>query len=116
MSEMTVYILCFILFLAGLYGVLTRRNLIKIVISLSVMEFSIFLMLALIGYAEGGTVPIVSGSDTGQQVFVDPLPQAMVLTAIVIGFATTAMLLAIAIRLFRKYKTFDIREISNLRG
>lgn len=113
---MTVYLLCFILFLAGLYGVVTRRNLVKIVISLSVMEFSIFLMLAMIGYIDGGIAPILTGGETAGQKFVDPLPQAMVLTAIVIGFATTAMLMAIAIRLYRKYKTFDIREISNLKG
>lgn len=112
---MTVYILCFVLFLVGLYGVLTRRNLIKIAISLSIMEFSIFLILVLIGYIENGIAPIL---DPGREnpVYVDPLPQAMVLTAIVIGLATTAMLMAIAIRLYRKYKTFDIREIKNLRG
>jgi len=56
---MTVYLLCFVLFLVGLYGVITRRNLVKIVISLSVMEFSIFLFLALIGYIHNGEVPIV---------------------------------------------------------
>lgn len=72
-------------------------------------------MLILIGYIDGGIAPIVKVG-ASDQVFVDPLPQAMVLTAIVIGFATTAMLMAIAIRLYRKYKTFDIREINNLRG
>ncbi len=112
---MTVYLLCFILFLVGLYGVFTRRNLIKIVISLSIMEFSIFLMLILVGYIEGGVAPIVAPTEPFQT-YVDPLPQAMVLTAIVIGLATTSMLMAIAIRLYRRYKTFDIREIKNLRG
>jgi multicomponent Na+:H+ antiporter subunit C len=112
---MTVYILCFILFLVGLYGMITRRNLIKIAISLSIMEFSIFLLLVMIGYVEGGEAPIVDPSRPGAS-YVDPLPQAMVLTAIVIGLATTAMLMAIAIRLYRKYGTFDIREIKNLKG
>ena len=112
---MTVYLLCFVLFLVGLYGLLTRRNLIKIIISKSITEFSIFLLLAMIGYIDGGLAPIVQ-SGSADQAYVDPLPQAMVLTAIVIGLATTAMLMAIAIRLYRKYKTFDIREIKNLRG
>jgi len=112
---MIVFILCFILFLVGLYGIITRRNLIKIVISLSIMEFSVFLFLVLIGYIDSGLAPIVDVSQP-DQLFVDPLPQALVLTAIVIGLATTAMLLAIAIRLYRKYKTFDIREINNLKG
>ena len=48
--------------------------------------------------------------------YVDPLPQALVLTAIVIGLATTALLLAIAIKLYKKYKTFDIDKINNLKG
>ncbi|MCP4310859.1 MAG: cation:proton antiporter subunit C [Bacteroidetes bacterium] len=112
---MTVYILCFVLFLVGLYGVITRRNLIKIVISKSIMEFSIFLFLVLIGYIDTGLAPIVDPG-SGDQVYVDPLPQAMVLTAIVIGLAVTAMLMATSIRLYRKYKTFDIREIKNLRA
>ena len=112
---MIVYLMCFILFLTGLYGVLTRRNIIKIVIGLSVMEFSIFLFMALIGYINNGDAPIlVAGKN--QTLFVDPLPQAMVLTAIVIGLATNAMLLAIAIRIFRKYKTFDVRKINSLKG
>ena len=112
---MTVYILCFVLFLVGLYGVITRRNLIKIAISLSIMEFSIFMILVSIGYIDNGVAPIVN-PEAAEQVYVDPLPQAMVLTAIVIGLATKAMLMAIAIRLYRKYNTFDIREIKNLRG
>ena len=112
---MTVYLLCFILFLVGLYGIITRRNLVKIVISLSIMEFSVFLFLAMIGYVEGGSAPIIdpAAPDT---IYVDPLPQAMVLTAIVIGLATTAMLMSVIIRIYRKYKTLDIREIKKLRG
>lgn len=112
---MTVYLLCFILFLTGLYGVMTRRNLVKIAISLSIMEVSTFLFLALIGYVEGGIAPIIDPADP-VKTYVDPLPQAMVLTAIVIGLATTAMLMAVIIRIYRKYGTFDIRQIKNLRG
>src|SRR6056297_413491 len=113
---MIVYIMCFLLFLVGLYGIVTRRNLIKIVISFTIMEFSVFLFLVLIGYIEGGEAPILTKNLPEKVVFVDPLPQAMVLTAIVIGLATSAMLLAIAIRLYKKYGTFDIREIKNLKG
>lgn len=112
---MTLYLLCFILFLVGLYGVITRRNLVKIAISLSVMEFSVFLLLALVGFIDGGVAPIVDPADP-VKTYVDPLPQAMVLTAIVIGLATTAMLMAVIVRLYRKYGTFDIREIKSLKG
>jgi len=112
---MILYILCFILFLVGLYGVLTKKNVIKIVIGLSFMEFSVFLFLVLIGYIEGGTAPILI-KDANPDVFVDPLPQAMILTAIVISLATNAMLLTIAVRLYKKYGTFDIRRINQLKG
>jgi multicomponent Na+:H+ antiporter subunit C len=112
---MIAYIMCFILFLVGLYGVITRRNLVKIAVSLSIMEISTFLFFALVGYIDTGVAPIVDPADP-DKVYVDPLPQALVLTAIVIGLATTAMLMAVIIRLYRKYGTFDIREIKNLRG
>lgn len=112
---MTLYLLCFILFLIGLYGVLTKRNIIKIVIALSIVEISLFLFLVLIGYVEGGIAPIVT--DVIEfKTYTDPLPQAMVLTAIVIGLATNAMLLSIAVRIYKKYKTFDIRKINSLKG
>jgi len=112
---MIAYILCFLLFMVGLYGVITRRNLVKIAVSLSIMEISTFLFFALVGYIDGGAAPIVNTADPAK-VYVDPLPQALVLTAIVIGLATTAMLMAVIIRLYHKYGTFDIREIKNLRG
>ena len=112
---MIVYLLVFVLFLVGLYGVLTRRNIIKMVIGLAIMEISIFLFLAMIGYIDTGVAPIITGAEVGYP-FVDPLPQAMVLTAIVIGLATNSMLLAIAIRLYRKYGTFDVREMKSLKG
>lgn len=112
---MILYILCFVLFLVGLYGVITRRNVIKVVLGICIMEYSLNLLLILIGYVDAGIAPIVVKASTETN-FVDPLPQAMVLTVIVIGLATTAMLLAIAIRLYKKHGTFDIREINNLKG
>lgn len=112
---MILYILCFILFIIGLYGVLTQRNLIKIIIGLAIMEYSVILFLVLIGYVEGGTVPIITENFEHAR-FVDPLPQAMVLTAIVIGLATKALMLSVAIRLYKKYGTFDIRKMNSLKG
>lgn len=112
---MTLYILCFILFLIGLYGIITRRNIIKIVLSLCIIEYSLNLFFVLLGYTNNGIAPIVVKGAEGE-IFVDPLPQAMVITVIVIGLATTAMLLAIAIRLYRKHGSFDIREIKTLKG
>jgi multisubunit Na+/H+ antiporter MnhC subunit len=112
---MIVYILNFILFLVGLFGILTSRNIIKIVIGLSIMEFSAYLFLVLIGFVQNGQAPILV-KDKPVTILVDPLPQAMVLTAIVIGLATTAMLMAVAIRIYKKFGTFDIRKIRSLKG
>ena len=112
---MIIYILCLILFLVGLYGVVSKRNLIKIIIGIAIMEYSINLFLIMIGYIEGGTAPIITKGFENAK-FVDPLPQAMILTSIVIGLATTALLLAVAIRLYQKYGTFDINKIKDLKG
>jgi multisubunit Na+/H+ antiporter MnhC subunit len=112
---MILFILCFILFVVGLYGVVTKRNLIKIILGVAIMEYSVNLFFILVGFIKGGTAPIITDKFPSGP-FVDPLPQAMILTAIVIGLATTALLLAIAIRLYRKYGTFDIRKINSLKG
>lgn len=110
-----IYLLCVLLLLIGLYGVLVKKNLIKIVIGLSIMEYALFLFFAVIGYREGGTAPIIT-KGFEKAVFVDPLPQALVLTAIVIGLAITALLVSLAVRIYEKYGTFDIREIRRLKG
>jgi len=110
-----VYILPIILFLVGLFGVFVKRNLIKIIISVSIMDYALFLLLALIGY-RGEAMPPIELKGVKYVKFVDPLPQAIVLTAIVIGLATTALLVGIAIRIYQKYGTFDIEKIRKLKG
>ncbi len=110
-----IYLLCVLLLLIGLYGVLVKKNLIKIIIGLSIMEYALFLFFAVIGYREGGTAPIIT-KGFEKAVFVDPLPQALVLTAIVIGLAITALLVSLAVRIYEKHGTFDIRKIRRLKG
>ena len=110
-----IYFLCLILFCVGLYCILTKRNLIKIIIGISIMDYALYLFLVLVGYRMGGRSPI---HDPVQAIenMVDPLPQALVLTAIVIGLAVLALMIGIALRLYEKYGTFDINEIKKLRG
>lgn len=110
-----LFIMPIILFLVGLFGVLVKRNLIKIIISISIMDYALFLLLAMIGYRKDALPPI-EVEKFGYVKFVDPLPQALVLTAIVIGLATTALLVAIAVRIYQKHGTFDIDKIRRLRG
>lgn len=109
-----LYLLCAILFCVGLWGVLVKRNMIKIIVSLCIMEYALFLFFGLIGYRHGGAAPIELPGVKGA--FVDPLPQAVVLTAIVIGLGTTALLVSTAVRVYEKYGTLDVREIRRLRG
>lgn len=112
---MIVYLLCFALLLVGIYGVLTKRDLIKIILSLGILGYAVNLLLILFAYRKDSVYPILS---KGKEVssMVDPLPQALVLTSIVIELGTTAMLVALAIKLFEKYGTFDITEIRRLKG
>jgi multisubunit Na+/H+ antiporter MnhC subunit len=112
---MPVFIVCLLLFLIGLYAVATKRNLIKIVIGFSLMEYAVNLLFALIGFRSEALAPIITRLPPSGR-FVDPIPQALVLTAIVIGLATTALMLALALRLYEKYGTYDIDEIKRLKG
>ncbi len=79
------------------------------------MDCSVYLLLILIGYRIGGRAPI---HDPAREIvnMVDPLPQALVLTAIVIGLAVLGLLISIALRIYEKYGTFDITEIRKLKG
>ncbi|RKY31685.1 MAG: cation:proton antiporter [Candidatus Omnitrophota bacterium] len=112
---MSEYILCLGLFSIGLYCVLRKRNIIKIIIGLGIIEYAVNLFLILIAYRTHGRAPILDKAQDTLNI-VDPLPQALVLTSIVIGLAVTALIVAIAIRIFEKYNTFDITKIRRLRG
>lgn len=112
---MIIYLLCLVLFCVGLYCVVRKRNIIKIIIGTIICEYAINLFFIVIAYRKGGHVPILS-PDKVINNMVDPLPHALVLTAIVIGLATTALLVAIAMRIYEKFGTFDITKIRELRG
>ncbi|MFH1269961.1 MAG: sodium:proton antiporter [Candidatus Omnitrophota bacterium] len=112
---MSEYILCLVLFCIGLYCVLRKRNIIKIIIGLGIIEYAVNLFLVLVGYRFHGRAPILAGDQAVSNI-VDPLPQALVLTSIVIGLAVTALIVAIAIRIYEKYGTFDITKIRRLKG
>jgi multicomponent Na+:H+ antiporter subunit C len=114
-----VFRLCFVLFLVGLYCVLTKKNIVKIVIGLIIMESAANLFLILLGYRKGGVAPIVAEATVATEFLaraVDPLPQALVLTSIVIGLGISIFAIALCIRLYEKYGTFDITEIRRLKG
>ena len=111
------YIASFFLIVLGLYCIVVKFNLVKTVIGLSIMDYGVNLLIITIGYNPGATAPIFTQGElqTGSY-FVDPIPQALTLTSIVIGACVTAMSLALVIKLREQYGTLDTREIRRLRG
>ena len=122
--ELLPYFLAMVLLVIGIYAIVGKKNLIKIIVGVIVMEYAVNLFLVLIGYRSGGRAPIITRevSENPQrlsefvQTAVDPLPQALILTSIVIGLATLILMIAIAIRIYEKYGTFDVSKIRKLRG
>lgn len=122
--ELLPYLLAMVLLAIGIYAIVGKKNLIKIIVGVIIMGYAVNLFLVLIGYRSGGRAPIITRevSDDPQrlsefvQTAVDPLPQALVLTSIVIGLATLILMIAIAIRIYEKYGTFDVSKIRKLRG
>ncbi|MBU0502400.1 MAG: cation:proton antiporter subunit C [bacterium] len=97
-----------IIILIGLYGVLTKRNLIKMVMSLYVMNSGVILFFVSIAFIQGAQAAIF---EDGNRLMVDPLPQAVMLTGIVIGLVITSLALALTLRIFEKYKTLNAMEL-----
>jgi multicomponent Na+:H+ antiporter subunit C len=105
----------------GLYCAVVKKNMVKIVVGILIMEYAVNLFLVMLGYRHGGVAPIIDKeSQAALSNFVnssvDPLPQALVLTAIVISLGSLALMISICIRTYEKYGTFDITEIRRLRG
>ena len=111
------YIASFFLIALGLYTIVTKHNLVKTVIGLSIADYGVNLLLISIGFNPGGTAPIFTWTELNPaSFFVGPIPQALTLTSIVIGACVTAMSLALVIKLEEQYGTTDTREIRRLRG
>jgi len=115
---MTPINISLLVFMIGLYGVMSKNNLIKKIMGLTIMNGSIVLFFISIGYRKGGFAPILEKGTTGSiptTIVVDPLPQALMLTAIVIGISVTALALALIVKIYSKYKTLDIQQLSKER-
>ena len=111
------YIASFFLIALGFYTIITKYNLVKTVIGLGICDYGVNLLIISVGFNPGGTAPIfTAGELTPASYFVDPIPQALTLTSIVIGACTTAMALALVTKLEESYGTLDTREIRRLKG
>ncbi|HPE36410.1 MAG TPA: cation:proton antiporter subunit C [Spirochaetales bacterium] len=105
---MVARLLVGMLFLVGLWGVVAKRNLVKKVFGLSILNSAVVLLFVMEGSRSGTAAPIM---DAGVADIVDPVPQALMLTAIVIGVCVTALALGMAFRLHRATGSFDIDTI-----
>lgn len=101
-----------LLILIGVYGLLTEKNIIKLIVAINIVELGLNLFIVSVGYIKNGIAPILTAVDATDKLnFVDPLPQALVLTAIVIGVGTTALGLAFARKIHRQYGTFNLDKM-----
>lgn len=106
----------FLLMLIGIWGMLTRRDILRIIIGFALMGTGSHIVIVAIGYVADGTAPIIDSalavSDAAGRA-VDPIPSALAVTAIVIGLAVTAVMLAFALRLHAAKKTLSIDAFAN---
>ena len=98
------YWIVFLLMMIGLYVVMVSTNLIKKIIGLNIFQTSVFILYISIGKVTGGTAPILTD---GYSVYSNPLPHVLILTAIVVGVATTAVGLALIVRIHAEYDSVD---------
>jgi multicomponent Na+:H+ antiporter subunit C len=118
MIEYVPYLAVVSLIFIGLYAVVFRRNLIKIVIGITIIEAGVNLFLITLGYREGGVAPIYTSLPPGTVTpgeMVLPVPQALTLTSIVIGVAVLALMLSLVMHIYRKYGTLDVRKMRRLK-
>ena len=116
------YWLFIILMMTGLYIVVARSNLVKKLVGLNIFQVSVFMFYISIGKITGGTAPIFPSTSQGKLkvdpdiVYSNPLPHVLILTAIVVGIATTSLALALIVRIREEYNTIDeagLAEIEN---
>lgn len=102
------YLVHLSLMMIGLYGMLAQKNLIKKVIALNILQWSIILFFVSIGAKKGATIPIILHEvGTKAELYVNPLPHVLMLTAIVVAVATTGVALALAILVYRHYGVLE---------
>lgn len=103
------------LLLVGLYGIVSSRNLIHMVICLTIVQSSTYVLLLSIGYRSGAAAPIFADIPPGSNA-VDPIVQALTLTDVVVEATVVALLLALAVQAHKRFGTLDPGELTPLRG
>lgn len=109
------YALAAWLVVIGLYGVVTSRNLVHLIVCLSVVQSATYVLLLMVGYVSGATAPVFYHVALGTPA-VDPVVQALMLTDIVVEVTVLALLLSLAVQVHKQHKTLDPNRIGMLRG
>jgi len=102
-----------VLMMAGFYTLIARGNLIKKIVGLNIFQASVFLLYITMGKVTGGTAPIVPEGGTDGVIYSNPIPHVLILTAIVVGVATTALGLALIVRINEAFGTIEEDEIQD---
>lgn len=103
----------FLLMLIGLYGALTQKNILRIIVAFTIFDAGLNMVIVALAYMKGRVAPIIdltTGITKLSEKFVDPIPQALVLTSIVIGVGVTAVMLTFALRMFKTRQSLDIND------
>jgi len=112
MTDFFLYVTVVLLIFFGMVALIYKRNLIKIVIALNIIQAGINLFFITLAYRPNGTAPIFTLAPALEELkMVLPTPQALILTNIVIGFGTTALMLTLAILTYQNNHTLDIRKL-----
>lgn len=103
-----------LLFVIGFANLLLQKNLIKKIVGLNFMDTGTYLFLAEKGYIEGRMAPIIVGGVQDVNQYINPIPSGLVLTGIVVSVSVTALMLSLTIRLYQRYHTLNMDEISTI--
>ncbi|MFO7939880.1 MAG: NADH-quinone oxidoreductase subunit K [Bacteroidales bacterium] len=107
-----------LLALIGLWGILTQKHIIKMIVGFALLDTGIHLIMIAVGYVKNATAPIISETVTkinAAEKIADPIPQALVLTAIVIGLGITALMLSYALKMHQQKKSLEINQYKELK-
>ena len=116
LTNQYTYLLFALLLVIGLYIVVASSNLVKKVIGLNLFQTAIFLFFVSAAYVEGGSAPVIPETAQAGELYASPLPHVIVLTAIVVGVALTAVALALIVRIYDEYGTLDEETLREVRA
>ena len=111
LAEKGIYALVLILFFLGLFGMIMCKNYMKKLMAMNIMQVSVIFFFLCLAHKEGGMIPVLAGSVTDSGAYINPLPHALMLTAIVVSLGTTGVALALLIRIKNQYGTVEEDEL-----